>query len=109
MCDGMQVRFQNPYHRAGTCVQLGDMGAEDALKLRHLCSELLGVDGTVHVHSLLMLAATAASTEGGLYDVYNRFQAQQLVDYGAVADAGNGPPAAPCIRVCVCVCVCVCV
>ena len=44
MCDGMQVRFQNPYHRAGTCVQLGDMGAEDALKLRHLCSELLGVD-----------------------------------------------------------------
>ena len=86
------VRFQNPYHRAGTCVQLGDLGAEERQMLTHMCSELLGPDGTVHVHSLLMLAATAASSEGGIYDVYNRYKAQQLVDYGAVADAGYGAP-----------------
>jgi len=86
------VQWQNPYHRGGKCDELGDLSAEDKQNLSKMCSAQLGRDGSVHAHSLLMLAAAAASSDGGIYDVSARFEAEQRRDYGAAIDQRYGYP-----------------
>jgi hypothetical protein len=86
------VKYQNPYHRGSKCDQLGDLSAEDTQNLTEMCSARLGLDGSVHAHSLLMLAASAASTPGGIYDVKARFEAEQRRDYSVPVDPRYGLP-----------------
>eukprot|EP00277_Geminigera_cryophila_P023616 CAMPEP_0179485984 /NCGR_PEP_ID=MMETSP0799-20121207/62435_1 /TAXON_ID=46947 /ORGANISM="Geminigera cryophila, Strain CCMP2564" /LENGTH=360 /DNA_ID=CAMNT_0021300583 /DNA_START=204 /DNA_END=1283 /DNA_ORIENTATION=- len=86
------VTFENPYHRGGKARQLGELDKDDLQMLGELCSSKLGLNGSVHVQSLLMLAACAANSEAGIYDVFNRYEAEQLYDYGAVLDARYGFP-----------------
>jgi hypothetical protein len=86
------LEFENPYHRSGRCRRLGDpaLGSEDMEMLGDLCSARLGLHGRAHPQAVLMLAASAGNSAGGIYQTYNRFRAQQLVDYGADIDPRYG-------------------
>jgi len=55
-----------------------------------------------------MLGAAAGNSQGGIYEIYNRFLAEQRVDYGATIGQRERRER-ECVCVCVCVRACVCV